>query len=76
MHCAGELQAWAFSQCDVKTVAAAWRAFSVGTVATVFRSLDAAHAGLDSVSIVGTTCLRRSLQLRATMKELVQMAAR
>ena len=79
-----ELQARAdacVSQCsDVTTVAAAWRAFSssLGTVATVFRSLDAAlRVGLDSIYCVGTTCLRRSLAQRGLyeplVKELVQM---
>ena len=79
-----ELQARAdacVSQCsDVTTVAAAWRSFSssLGTVVTVFRSLDAAlRVGLDSVYRVGTTCLRRSLAQRGLYellcKELVQM---
>ena len=64
-----ELQARAdacVSQCsDVKTVAAAWRSFSssLGTVVTVFRSLDASlRLGLDPVYRVGTKALRRSLE--------------
>ena len=79
-----ELQARAdicVARCDdVKTVAAAWRAFSssLGTVVTVFRSLDAAlRVGLDSIYCVGTTCLRRSLDQRGLYepitRELVQM---
>ena len=83
MRCGEELQARAdacVSQCsDVTTVAAAWRAFSssLGTVVTVFRSLDAAlRVGLDSIYCVGTTCLRRSLDQRGLYepitRELVQ----
>ncbi len=83
-----ELQARAdacVSHCnDVKTVAAAWRAFSkaLGTVVTVFRCLDAGYAcrtelGLDSVYRVGTKALRRSLEQRglygSLTVELVKM---
>ena len=83
-----ELQAQAdacVSQCnDVKTVAVAWRSFNeaLGTVATVFRCLDACYAsrterGLDAVYRVGTKALRRSLEQRGLYAsltvELVQM---
>ena len=46
---------------------------SLGTVVTVFRSLDAAfRVGLDSIYCVGTTCLRRSLDQRGLYEPITR----